>query len=81
MNIQNIRIKIVKSNTEPGCLGLFISYSKLTIYSIKIKLIQHRKNTFFTNFTQIYRMTVQCLINSVSPHECYSSFLEQETEK
>lgn len=46
IDIQNISIKRVKSKAEPGYLGLFIPYSKLTIYSIKIKLIQHRKKHF-----------------------------------
>jgi len=31
MNIQNIRIKTIKSKAESGYLGLFIPYSKLTI--------------------------------------------------
>lgn len=48
----------MKNKAEPGCLGLFIPYSKL------IKLIQPRKNTFFTDSNQIFRMTAECLINS-----------------
>lgn len=75
-----ITIKIMKSKAEPGCLGLLIPYSNLTTQSTKIKLIQQRKTTFFTDSTQIFRMTVECLINSTTQKE-YFSFLEQETEK